>query len=85
VLPVIDLRRSMRWTRPPEAQQRGGVRSGNRRFGVQVDGLLGQHQTVIKPLGRLLRSLRGISGSSILGTGEVALIFDRAVCRPSFP
>jgi chemotaxis protein histidine kinase CheA len=36
----------------------------------------GQHQTVIKPLGRLLRSLRGIAGSSILGSGDVALIVD---------
>jgi two-component system chemotaxis sensor kinase CheA len=41
-----------------------------------VDQLLGQHQTVIKPLGRMFRSLRGMSGSSILGNGEVALIFD---------
>jgi two-component system chemotaxis sensor kinase CheA len=41
-----------------------------------VDQLLGQHQTVIKPLGRLFGSLRGMSGSSILGNGEVALIFD---------
>jgi two-component system chemotaxis sensor kinase CheA len=47
-----------------------------------VDALLGQHQTVIKPLGQLLRSLRGISGSSILGNGEVALIFDvAALCQ----
>jgi two-component system chemotaxis sensor kinase CheA len=38
--------------------------------------LLGQQQTVIKPLARMFRSLRGVSGSSILGTGEVALIFD---------
>jgi two-component system, chemotaxis family, sensor kinase CheA len=52
------------------------VRAGNRRFGVMVDALLGQHQTVIKPLGQMLRSLRGVSGSSILGSGEVALIFD---------
>jgi len=43
---------------------------------VVVDALLGQHQTVIKPLSRMFRSLRGISGSSILGSGEVALIFD---------
>ena len=41
-----------------------------------VDQLLGQHQTVIKPLGKMFRSLRGMSGSSILGNGEVALIFD---------
>jgi len=38
--------------------------------------LLGQHQTVIKPLGRMFQSLRGMSGSSILGSGEVALILD---------
>ncbi len=52
------------------------IRAGARRYGVMVDALLGQHQTVIKPLGRMIRSLRGMSGSSILGTGEVALIFD---------
>ncbi|MBL8533073.1 MAG: chemotaxis protein CheW, partial [Betaproteobacteria bacterium] len=32
--------------------------------------------TVIKPLGSLFGRLRGISGASILGTGEVALILD---------
>ncbi|MGS0756765.1 chemotaxis protein CheW, partial [Roseateles sp. GG27B] len=52
------------------------IRAGTRRFGVMVDTLLGQHQTVIKPLGRMFRSLRGMSGSAILATGEIALIFD---------
>jgi two-component system chemotaxis sensor kinase CheA len=46
------------------------------RYGVEIDVLLGQYQTVIKPMGRLFKSLRGISGSSILGSGEVALILD---------
>ncbi|MGQ0710945.1 MAG: chemotaxis protein CheA [Rhodoferax sp.] len=45
-------------------------------YGIEVEALLGQHQTVIKPLGRLFKSVRGISGSSILGSGEVALILD---------
>ena len=54
------------------------IRSGGQRYGVLVDQLLGQHQTVIKPLGRMFRSLRGMSGSSILGNGDVALIFDVA-------
>ena len=45
-------------------------------YGIEVEGLLGQQQTVIKPLGRLFKTLRGISGSSILGSGEVALILD---------
>ena len=31
---------------------------------------------MIKPLGKLFSTLRGISGSTILGSGEVALILD---------
>ena len=77
VLPVVDLRSLYALDSPqPERCSVVVVRTGQRRFGVQVDSLLGQHQTVIKPLGLMLRSLRGVSGSSILGTGEVALIFD---------
>ena len=52
------------------------VQSTRGNYGIEVDHLLGQQQTVIKPLGRLFRTLRGISGSSILGSGEVALILD---------
>jgi two-component system chemotaxis sensor kinase CheA len=52
------------------------VNSLRGQFGIEVEVLMGQHQTVIKPLGRLFKSLRGISGSSILGNGEVALILD---------
>jgi len=44
--------------------------------GLVVDSLLGQAQTVIKPLGRLFHQLPGISGSAILGTGRVALVLD---------
>jgi two-component system chemotaxis sensor kinase CheA len=52
------------------------LKAGAQVFGVLVDTLMGHHQTVIKPLSRMFRALRGISGSSILGNGEVALIFD---------
>ena len=77
VLPVVNLRSLYGLDSPqPERCSVVVVRAGNRRYGVQVDQLLGQHQTVIKPLGLMLRSLRGVSGSSILGTGEVAMIFD---------
>jgi len=77
VLPVVNLRTLYSLDSPqPERSSVVVVRSGNSRFGVMVDALLGQHQTVIKPLGLMVRSLRGVSGSSILGTGEVALIFD---------
>jgi two-component system chemotaxis sensor kinase CheA len=52
------------------------VNSVRGQYGIEVEVLLGQNQTVIKPLGRLFKTLRGISGSSILGNGEVALILD---------
>lgn len=52
------------------------IQSAGRQYGVLVDVLMGHYQTVIKPLSRMFRSLRGISGSSILGNGDVALIFD---------
>jgi len=52
------------------------VKSGNQKTGIVVDVLHGEFQTVIKPLGSLFRHLRGIGGSTILGSGEVALILD---------
>ena len=77
VLPVMSLRALYGIeSLEPERSSVVVIQSGGRRYGVMVDGLLGQHQTVIKPLGRMFRSLRGMSGSSILGNGEVALIFD---------
>ena len=52
------------------------VHYAGRKAGLVVDTLLGEFQTVIKPLGVLFRHLRGIGGSTILGSGEVALILD---------
>ena len=52
------------------------VKSGSRKVGIVVDVLLGEFQTVIKPLGAIFRHLRGIAGSTILGSGDVALILD---------
>ncbi|WP_018150992.1 chemotaxis protein CheA [Leeia oryzae] len=52
------------------------VKYGNTRAGLVVDTLLGEFQTVIKPLGKLFERIKGIGGSTILGTGEVALILD---------
>lgn len=52
------------------------VRQGAQRLGLIVDRLLGEAQTVIKPMTPMFAHLEGISGSSILGSGEVALILD---------
>jgi len=77
VLPVLNLRTLYGLeTTEPERTSVVVIKTGSHSYGVMVDALLGQHQTVIKPLGRMFQSLRGMSGSSILGSGEVALIFD---------
>lgn len=52
------------------------VKSGGKKAGLIVDELLGEHQTVIKPLGQVFQNLKGLSGSTILGSGDVALIID---------
>jgi two-component system, chemotaxis family, sensor kinase CheA len=54
------------------------VEHGPATAGIAVDALLGESQTVIKPLGRMFQGLPGITGSSILGDGKVALILDVA-------
>ena len=54
------------------------VQFAGQKAGIVVDQLLGEFQTVIKPLGNLFKHLKGIGGSTILGSGEVALILDVA-------
>lgn len=52
------------------------VQYGPYRAGLLVDGLMGECQAVIKPLGQLFGKVKGLSGSTILGDGRVALILD---------
>jgi len=52
------------------------VNSAGRRAGLVVDELKGEFQAVIKPLGQLFAKIRGIAGSTILGSGEVALVLE---------
>ncbi len=52
------------------------VRDGPVRIGLVVDRLLGEHQTVIKPLAGIFKPLEALAGSTILGSGDVALVLD---------
>jgi len=52
------------------------VRFGQAKAGFVVDELHGEHQTVIKPLGHIFSELKGITGATVLGDGNVALILD---------
>lgn len=79
VVPYIDLRRCFGHDGArPTRQSLIVVHSTDSRIGLLVDRLLGEYQTVIKPLGSIFQHLEGIAGSTILGSGEVALILDVA-------
>ena len=52
------------------------VKKGDRQAGLVVDELMGQQEIVIKSLGRYITKCKIISGATILGDGEVALILD---------
>lgn len=52
------------------------VKVGGRKIGLIVDHLIGQQEIVIKSLGKLFTGIRGITGATVLGNGEVALILD---------
>lgn len=77
VLPLVHLRDHFSHEGPATRRQNVVVvRYAEHKAGLVVDDLLGEFQTVIKPLGKLFGALRGISGSTILGSGAVALILD---------
>lgn len=52
------------------------VQYGGQKAGLVVDNLMGEFQTVIKPLGKVFSQIKGIGGFTILGSGDVALILD---------
>lgn len=47
-----------------------------KRFGLKVDGLIGQKEVVIKSLGSYLGTIEGIAGSTIMGDGTIVMILD---------
>jgi two-component system chemotaxis sensor kinase CheA len=63
-------------TERPELEQIMITETEEGRYGFVVDEVLGDHQTVIKSLGRFYRQVQFVSGATILGNGTVALILD---------
>jgi len=52
------------------------IGSADRRFGLQVDSMVGEEELVVKPLSSDLVSSELVSGASILGDGTVVLILN---------
>jgi two-component system chemotaxis sensor kinase CheA len=61
---------------PPRRESIVVMQYAGQQAGLMVDTLMGEFQTVIKPMGKLFTHLKGIAGSTILGSGDVALILD---------
>lgn len=77
VLPFVQLNRLLQIPAHPDQRQNiVVVQYGQFRAGVVVDRLHGGLQAVIKPLGEIFAHLKGLGGSTVLGSGEVALMLD---------
>jgi len=77
IVPYIRLREEFAlFGTAPEIEQIVTARINDRRIGFVVDEVVGEHQTVIKSLGRIYRDVDDVSGATILGDGRVALILD---------
>ena len=77
VLPFIRLRELFAIkAAPPRSENIVVLKYAGQKAGLVVDTLLGEFQTVIKPLGQMFNQVTCISGSTILGSGDVALILD---------
>ncbi len=77
VLPFIRLRQLFNaFGQRPRRESVVVVEYAGMKVGLVVDSLMGEYQTVIKPLGRLFSHVQGIGGSTIMGNGDIALIID---------
>jgi two-component system chemotaxis sensor kinase CheA len=76
-IPYVRLRRMFSLSgAAPKRENIVVVKMNELHAGIAVDELLGGMQTVVKPLGRALRGIPGIAGSTVLGDGRVGLIID---------
>ncbi|AWB06578.1 chemotaxis protein CheA (plasmid) [Azospirillum humicireducens] len=79
LVPFLRLRDSFNVRHPPDPYQKIVIiSSGDKRVGLVVDQVLGDHQTVIKSMSKLHADVANFSGATILGDGSVALILDIA-------
>ena len=79
VIPIIRLNRVL--DIPPRDEEGQNltviiVKKGDKLAGLVVDELIGQQEVVIKSMGKYIKVPKMISGATILGDGEVALILD---------
>ena len=76
-IPFVDIRRLFGFnTEPPSMHKIIVINKNNQRFAIMVDKIVGDHQAVLKPLGRMFRNHQYLSGASILGDGSLSYVLD---------
>ena len=79
VIPLIDLAKLLECPgerEPKDEHEIIIIRKGDKLAACIVDELIGQQEIVLKSLGKYLTNLFAVSGATILGDGQVALILD---------
>ncbi len=77
LIPYINLRELFNEPMVDEDQlQMVLISSEEKQLGVFVDSVVGEYQTVVKPLGRFLEKQEIISGASIMGDGTISMVID---------
>lgn len=61
---------------PPEREEILVVKYETKKVGLVIDKVIGEYQTVLKPLGKHYKSQEFIAGGTILGDGTIALVLD---------
>ncbi len=73
---VINVREVFNEEPTEEKQHIIQVKYENKKVGLIVDEVIGEFQTVVKPLGRILSDQDTISGASIMGDGTISMVID---------
>lgn len=79
VIPIVRLNKILDIESEPDEKSSMTViivKKGDKQAGLVVDELIGQQEIVIKSMGKFIKVPKIISGATILGNGEVALILD---------
>lgn len=77
-IPIIELNRIVGVNDIEKSDEHIAIiaRKGEKQAALLVDGLIGQQEIVIKPLGKYLSNIKYLSGATILGDGNISLILD---------
>ncbi len=82
LIPFLNLRVSLSGDSKPQAKEKVVIiNRQNRLYAIVADKIIGEYQSVIKPLGKTFSDIRFLSGASILGDGSIALLLDTEKLR----